>query len=296
MLTRTMLALTVFAAGMFLLAGCGSAPEKPSPSKELAPEARPQPNPQPQPGAPGNEGDVRGLRIIAAPREGEPDDFRAFSMFPGTTVALAVPYPAGGIVEVDTQSSKIAEFADDTGFDLLNAPQISKWASSGFDGLPAISPDGKRALVEVKAHAIPKTGAKSLRVAGELTMRVATEKKTFTSALVAVKEGAKIDAGPIPFTITRPQKAKNGQWTYSITLKAERNVNILSEVRFLDESGKPLETWRGGGMRSGWGDHWNVEMEYLFKQPLTNVKAELTYWMDLKDVKVPFRAQAGVGF
>ena len=76
--------------------GCGSTAQSASPAITVA---------------------AQGVRIAKPPPGGD-DALRAFNYFPGTTVALIVTDPEGGLVVFDSDTSRLKSFVDDKGKDL----------------------------------------------------------------------------------------------------------------------------------------------------------------------------------
>lgn len=241
---------------------------------------------------------AQGLRIIKAPPGGN-DKLRAFNWSPGTSVALLVTAPAGGLVSFDREASKVTAFTDDKGTDLTKseAKQKFMWDKTGFEMMPSFSDDGKQCATEVRAPGVPAAGATLLNVAGEIALQVATQKKDFAAENVALKPDTKIAAGPIPFTITKTGKPEWGgdDAAFAVTLEAKQDLHNVAEVQFFDAAGKKIEAKRGSSSRMGFMNNVTVTWEYNLKAKAETAKIVITYWMDMRQVSVPFALRLGVG-
>jgi hypothetical protein len=230
--------------------------------------------------------EARGLRIVGKGYAAEPDMTRPFNWSPGTTISALVVLPKGGLISVVDKESKLTHYADNKGTDLLKAkgkfsrPRIS---ANSFN----ISKDKKACVIEIQSPGLPAKGI--------VTFKTGSTKKTFTQKNIAVKAGTKIDAGPVKFTILKTGKPQWGNAPLSVTLKATQDISNIDKMRFLDAAGKVIKTSGGGTMTSRNFGNFNVEKNILFPAKATSFTIEITYWMDAKTVKVPFKLTTSLG-
>ena len=240
---------------------------------------------------------VQGLRIVKPSPEGQ-DAIRAFNWMPGTSVSMLVSVPQGGLIAVEDEACQLTMFLDDKRVDLRNPKgKPDRFASeAGFGGMASISEDGKYCSIEVDAPGTPTEGATRLAVAGELVLAVATEKKDFTAKGVSLKKGTKVKAGKIPFTISQVGKPDWGDDPLAVTLEAKQELGTVAQVRFIDDSGKEIESSRSSSMSMGFVGNMAVSWTYNLKKKVDSCDIVVTYWMDKKNVKVPFKQVLSLGF
>lgn len=232
-----------------------------------------------------------GLRVVAPTSEGA-GDLRAFNQFAGTTVALQVVRPSGGLISFDRDASRLEIFADDRGTNLL----VKKgFMSPGFGAWTRISDDGRVAMLEVNGGALPSSGARQIDIKGNLVFKVATEKKTFQQKKVSLTAGTKIQAGPIAFTIKEVGKPGWGDEPVQITLEAKQEVDSLFSVRFLDDAGREIKSAAASSSRMKMFNSVVVEKSYRLAEKVDSLTIELTYWMDMQTVELPLDLSASVG-
>lgn len=233
-----------------------------------------------------------GLRVVPKPYEGN-DMMRAFNAFEGTSLAILVHQPSGGLISFDSDASKIESFTDDKGKDLLKS-------SSDF-GMPALpmspdfSEDGKAVIIEVNGGQTPAKGATSLNVKGKLIFKAATQKKSYTHKDLELKADAKVNAGPIEMTIGRAGKPEWGEEPLEIVLQAKKRLDEIASIRFLDADGKEIESSPSGSMTMAFGDDVSVERSYALTKKVDKVTVEISYWTDMKDLEVPLDLTASLG-
>ena len=225
-----------------------------------------------------------GLRVVPKAYDGN-DMMRAFNAFEGTSVAILVHQPNGGLITFDSENSKIESFTDDKGKDLLK--------STGDFGMPAIpmspdiSEDGKAVIIEVNGGQTPTKGATSLNVKGKLIFKAAIRKKGYTHKDIEVKADAKVEAGPIEMTIGRAGKPEWGEEPLEIVLQAKKRLDEVASIRFLDSDGKEIESSVSGSMTMAFGDDVSVERGYALTKKVDKVTIEISYWTDMKDLEIP---------
>ncbi|MHC4251964.1 MAG: hypothetical protein ACYS9X_22830 [Planctomycetota bacterium] len=251
--------------------------------------------------------EARGVQIVGETYGEGRDILQPFNSGKGTTVALLVTLPSGGIVEFDRAASKLAGMADDAGTDLLKKKGARKsgrggmvfggmgFEESGFGMMPELSKDGKACLVEAKGPGVPRKGAGGVRVSGTMVLKVSGMKKTARQSGLALRKGAKVTAGPVPFTVSEVGKPKWGTEPLQVTLHADRDISAVAKVRFLDAGGKEIETSDGGTSRMGGMGKVSVEKAFRLARKVDSATIEITYWADMKTLEVPFDLKVSMG-
>jgi hypothetical protein len=246
-----------------------------------------------------------GLRIVRPAPDGN-EECRAFCWGPGTTVALILSSPDGGLVDLDTDASEVASYTDDQGKDLAKAEVKggSGPERARFDFMNQISKDGKLCCTEIAAPGVPTRGAKSVIVAGRVALRMAKQQKDFTAGKVVLKVGAKFTVGAVPFTITSVEKPKWGGGMFAdestkpddnllaVDLRTTQDAESVARIEFFDSEGRALNaelhtTSSLGGKAITW--------TYYLKPRVDMAKIVVWRWTDMKKVAVPFRLTVGVG-
>jgi hypothetical protein len=246
-----------------------------------------------EPAAPGVQ--ACGVRVVAP---GPEEEMRAFNWTPGVTVALLVNVPGGGVIDVEDDVSKLTVFRDDKGKDLLKSGGgEGVFERAGFGMMPQISKDGRLVLLEAQAPGCPTKGAAALRLSGEAVLRVASKTEEFAAQNVAIKPNTPIQAGPIPFTVFSVGKPDFGgeEYQLQVGLQARKEVSSVADIRFFDAAGKKLEVQRSMTSSTGDGVNATVQWLYLLKDKPDAVKVVITYWTDMRQVRIPFDLSVGLG-
>ena len=239
---------------------------------------------------------ANGLRIVDTPHAGK-DQMRAFNWFAGTTVALVAIRQNGGIIELDRESSKLTDFKDDMGRDLLTVKKLTQFSSAGFELSATISDSGDACLFEVKAPAIPAKGAKKLTVAGEVALRIGSSKTTDSVKNIALKTGSIVKAGPITLKVSKSGKPgwTVGDYVHEVVFESERDLSEIAKISFLTSDGNPIEATRTSTARSGFFGNMKVTWTYQLKKRVDAANIMVTRWTDLKTEQVPFEVSIGLG-
>jgi len=240
--------------------------------------------------------EAHGLRIVK-PAPGGDQKMRAFNWNPGTTVALLLTVPGGGLLGLDRDESRVKAVMDDKGKDLGKPDVPSKFGRNKpeFGMMPDISEDGKQCSVELTAPGLPTKGATQLKISAEAVLLVATQKKAYVAEKVALKPGAKIGAGPIPLTIKSAGKPDWGDAALSIELEANQKLDNIAEIQFFDAAGKKIDADRGGTQSMGFMDKVTVTWTYNLSRKVDVAKIVISYWTDKRAVRVPFRLALDLG-
>jgi hypothetical protein len=249
--------------------------------------------------------EVRGIRIVAdGYGKGQDGELRPFNWSKGTTLAILVTTPDSAIVEVSKDECELTKFADDKGTNLTGTKGSAQKKSFGH--FPAISPDGKACLLELAADGVPAKGATVITASGTIALRCASRKETAKQENVALKQGTKISFGPFQIEIARTGKPESPIFgfgadekqkdAWEVTLQAKQDLSGIVEVKFLDAAGNDMKAADGGTDTSRFGST-IVSSDKSFVLPAKTDSATIvvTYWADMKEVKLPFEVNAAVG-
>lgn len=235
---------------------------------------------------------VAGLRVVAPGYGEDMGQLRAFNRPKGVTLALLLLKADGGIVAFEADSSKLDKFGDDKGTDLLAG---TEGPGGGFGSWPDVSDDGKACLFEISSETLPDGEATTVSASGTVVLKCGSKKQTFKHDNAPLKKGTKVQAGKIPFEITEVGEPDWGDAEMQITLKATQDLSDVAEIKFLDAAGNEIETSGAGGSSMSWGANIVVEKNFNFPKKLDSVTVAVTYWLDLREVKVPFSLKASAG-
>jgi len=222
-------------------------------------------------------------------------ELRAFNWTPGTTIAVLVQNPGGGLLKLDRKASKLKTLADDKGTNLLKMSKASAFGAPGFGMSSDIGKDGKACMAEFVSEGIPAKGATGIIASGTMVFRCATKKKTFTHKNVALKPGSEIKAGAVVFKIMKADKPKWGKSELEVTLKTNTDISNIAAIRFLDAAGKEIPSKGAGSSTMRMGGRVTVEKGFRFKKKVAVATVAIDYWMDMKTLKVPFDLKATIG-
>ena len=241
--------------------------------------------------------EVRGMRVVSPVRESEGSQMRAFNWSAGTSVAVWVWRPEGGILGLDRDASEISAFQDDRGTDLWSGSRASKFSHSQLDMMPRISEDGSAILFEVNGQGVPRQGATTLTLRGEVRLLVASKKASFTAEDVTLKSGTEFTVGQRTIKVTKTGAPSFGDaHGFAATLRLQGDVADIAKIAFRDDQGNDLQAKRQGSYWSGSGESRINNWEYVLeKQPHGPVQVVLTSWIDLTKQAVPLDLTFGAG-
>ena len=248
---------------------------------------------------------VQGVRVAKPPPEGD-EMLRAFNTFPGTTVALAVTEPRGGLVVFDIDASRVKSLVDDKGKDLTKSdPGTKTEVPENWVFTPGwlVSKDRKHCSLEVTVPGTPSRGATTLALSGTLVFKCATEKKDFTTQNVSLHAGALVSAGAIPLTIKSAGKPRFGgdDKSTEIEFHAKQTLDAIIRMKFFDatgnrieaeEAGRGVETTPDGGSAPAIQD---ATICYRLKDAGNMAKIVVTCWTDIGAVAIPLDLKVGLG-
>lgn len=242
--------------------------------------------------------EVRGLRIVGEAYGEQDMQTRPFNWSKGTTVVVLVTLPRGGIIAFDPTASKVETFVDDKGSNMLETKSSQFHFGGGpFGSWPKISKDAKAAVIELQSKQVPAKGATKLSAKGTLVFKKATRKKTYTHKDVALKVGTKIEAGSIPFEVTKVGKPQWGsdKDRLAVTLKATQDLSKIAAVRFLDAEEKEIKSRPFGTTKSSAFGKTTIQQSYRLEQKVDAVTVAIDYWEDMEVLNLPFEVEASVG-
>jgi hypothetical protein len=227
----------------------------------------------------------------------------------GTTVSLHVSLPGRTITGFDDQQSKLTAFKDDKKTDLAKARPKPKDAGVGFNFGPGsspltaeIGPGGHSCFVDVKGPALPATGAGRISVKADLVFRCGEGEKTAEQKDVALTDGTKITAGPVPMTVkpgqgfgvNLPGQPAADQGT-TIILRTERPLAAITSVAFFDAAGQEIKSQKTGFNAAGVGENVQIETWYRLEKKVDKVGVKVTYFEKIVNLSVPVDLTVGIG-
>lgn len=235
--------------------------------------------------------EVVGLRIVAAPPKGH-DDLRAFNQTPGVTIAVLLRQPAGGLIAIETDDSKLEALRDDTGGDLL-AGDDSYFGP--FGSFPDISDDQTLAMFEIAGPGLPAANARSITAKGVLKVKQASKSAKARTENVSLAPETKFEVGGYSFVITEVGKSEWSEAKLSLTLQTKQDINAVRAVRFFDADGAEIEADIEGSSSMRFGGDATYEVGYGLAKKVANATIEIDVWQDLKTVDLPFEISSGIG-
>lgn len=234
---------------------------------------------------------ILGVRVaVPVPDE---EELKPFNFNSGTTIAVRVDYPGGGLIEIDRDKSKLQAFIDDKGTNLLEGED--RFGRTGIGSFPTINSAGDAAMIEVSGPSLPAVDATKVIAKGKLVVRAATKKKTFEQKNVVLKVGGQIKAGDVAFEVKKFGKSDWEEDKNEIEIETKDDVSAIADVRFLDAAGKDLEIDRNGSMSFGFAGNRTTTWTYTLPKGVKTVTVEIDYWLDMKDVELSFGVATGLG-
>lgn len=238
-----------------------------------------------------------GLRLVA-PATPHPVLRPPFDATPGTTVALLLHAPAGGMVKIDKLNSALTTFADDKGNDLTHRPAGSPADQAGVVGLnihAEITPDGKYCALEARAPALPATDATHIKLEGQITVIAGSKQAETEVKNVALRDGSKFTVGALELTIDETGKPEEGLEPFGLTVRAFGAMDNIATVRFFKADGTEIMARRNNvTSTAALGAH-TEKWYYRFAERADVATLRVGVWTDLQKIKVPFKIQTGLG-
>lgn len=251
---------------------------------------------------------VCGVRVVGAGYENEDELLRAFRWRKGTTVALLVTVPEGGLISVNRDETKVTRMADDRGTDLTvsskgitREPQVSRGAQ--------VSADGKACVIEINGQEAPASGATCIALAGTISLKCGSKKEAGRQEKVELKPGAEFSVGGMSFTVAKagiapkpfelPKEDERSTDTppaFEVALQTRQDWADIASVTFLDAAGKDLGAKPGPIASATAGGRVVAAMRsFILPQQVDSATIVVACWEEFKDIEVPFDLKATVG-
>jgi hypothetical protein len=233
---------------------------------------------------------VVGLQVAAR----VPSDdmmMQPFNSSGGVALSVLVRSTAKTIVAFDDDASALNVLQDERGTNLLVEAPNSFQPPFGF---PQIGTDGKAALFELRGNGVPSEGSTRIRAQGTAVLKVGTVQESARQVNVPLKKGTKITAGPVPFTIKDVTDGGSFGSEMTVTLAADQRLDAISEIRFEDASGTPIETEGAGMFTTTMMGRVSVEKQIGFAKKTDSATMVVTYWKGLETVRVPLKLDVGL--
>lgn len=213
------------------------------------------------------------------------------SASPGTTIAILIESPKGGLISILPDKSKLDLFADDKGTNLLGEKKFG----TGIASFPRLAKDGKAGLVDITGKVLPASGATSIQAKGTITLGIATQKKKTKSKPFAVKQGTTTKIGDVNFLIKKAGKPSYGKEPLEITFETKDDVTAVAGYLFEDAAGKEIKMRKAGSSRSGFNKSYTTTMSFAFEKEVKELVLVMDAWQDKKEVPYKFDVSIGIG-
>ncbi len=251
---------------------------------------------------------VCGVRVVGVGYENEDELLRAFRWRKGTTVALLVTVPEGGLISVNRDETKVTRMADDRGTDLTvsskglaREAQVSRGAQ--------VSDDGKACVLEINGQESPAAGATSIALAGTISLKCGSKKEIGRREKVDLKPGAEFSVGGMSFTIAKAgvapkpfelpkddERVTDTPPAFEVALQTRQDWSEIASVTFLDAAGKDLGAKPGPIASATAGGRVVAAMRsFILPQQADTATVVVACWEEFKDIEVPFDLKATVG-
>ncbi len=236
--------------------------------------------------------EVKGVRIVSDGYGTDIDGLKPFNQFKGTSIACLVTLPNGGIIKFDEDNSRVDEFIDNLGTNLLN-DQIP--IGSGIGMMHQVSSDRKAVMFEINGLNLPNKQAASIKTNGYVSLKTANSKKKYKVDGVALKVGTKLDVAGIHLEVSKLGKPMWGDGVVSIEFSSKKDMSKIAGIKFYDTKGVLIKSSSGGSGIQTMDKVKTYERSYtLYKRP-DFLNLSIICWDDMKTVKVPFDINTSVG-
>lgn len=207
--------------------------------------------------------------------------------FSKVRLAIVVDNPDGGIIGFDAESSKVTRFADDTGKSLLDP--ASPFGPFAYGD--RIVQDGRRIALELESPVAPAQGAESVTASGTIDIRIAHEKRTYTSQPTPLDEGQVAKCGPMKMTI---KSFGSSSWNdeFELRVVTETSLAAITEITAILGDGRRVAL----SQRSTMSFNGTTDVTLACDTDLGEApKIEIEAWHGAKVRRVPFTIEASVG-
>lgn len=251
---------------------------------------------------------VCGVRVVGAGYENGDEIMRAFRWRKGTTVALLVTVPEGGLISVNRDETKVTKMTDDRGTDLtVSSKGITREAQASRR--IQVSADGKSCIVEISGQEAPAAGATCIAVAGTISLKCGSKKEIGRQEKVDLKPGTEFSVGGMSFTVSRAgnvprafelprsdEAAPEALPVFEVALQTKQDWSEIASVTFLDAAGKDLGATPGAiSAATAGGRVLTAIKSFTLPQATDTATIVVTCWEEFKDIEVPFDVKATVG-
>ena len=251
---------------------------------------------------------VCGVRVVGEGYENDDELLRAFRWRKGTTVALLVTVPEGGLIAVNRDETKVAKMTDDRGTDLTvsskgitREAQVSKGAQ--------VSADAKVCIIEINGQEVPAVGAACIAVAGTISLKCGSKKEAGRQEKVDLKPGTEFSVGGMSFTVSKAGNAPKAfelpkpdeaitetPPAFEVALQTRQDWSEIASVTFLDAAGKDLGAKPGAvASATAGGRVVTAVKSFILPQQADTATIVVTCWEEFKDIEVPFNIKTTVG-
>jgi len=251
---------------------------------------------------------VCGVRVVGAGYENDDEVLRAFRWRKGTTVALLVTVPEGGLIAVNRDETKVAKMTDDRGTDLtVSLKGITREAqvSRGTQ----VSADARTCIIEISGQEVPAADATCIAVAGTISLKCGGKKEIGRQEKVNLKPGTEFSVGGMSFTVSRAgnvprafelpksdEAVPEALPVFEVALQTKQDWSEIASVTFLDAAGKDLGAKPGAiSAATAGGRVVTAIKSFILPQAVDTATVVVTCWEEFKDIEVPFDVKATVG-
>lgn len=220
-------------------------------------------------------------------------ELQPFNTWEGTSVALLIKAEGVQVTGMDS-SSRVKEFGDDTGADLFTGSG-DMGRQTGFGNSQQVAKDASAIMLEVETPKAAAKGAKTAHVEGKVVLHTWTGSEP-KKADVEYKEGAKVTAGPISFEIEKVADSGWDEMPMQLTFKSKKSFEGVAGWKFLDEGGAELKSSLSGTWSTGSGSELSYEYVINVGKKLQKGSIVVECRKDPKNMTVPFKIDATLGF
>lgn len=236
--------------------------------------------------------EVKGVKIISDGYGTDIDGLKPFNQFKGTSIACLVTLPNGGIIKFDQDNSRINEFIDNLGTNLIN-DQIP--IGSGIGMMHQVSSDRKAVMFEINGLNLPNNKATSIKAKGYVSLKTANHKKQYKIDGVAIKIGTKFNIAGIHLEISKIGKPKWGDGVVTIEFNSKYDMSKIAGIKFYDTKSVLIKSSSGGSGIQTMDKIKTYERSYTLHKQHDFLNLSITCWDDMKTIKVPFDINTSIG-
>ena len=211
----------------------------------------------------------------------------------GTRLQMSISLPGRTFIGEARDECKFGKFTDDKGTELFaplgHVPETDDWL--GTFG-PKFSSDGKLCGLQIEAPGLPAKDATKLQFAGTLVLRCGLMPKSIEQKNIALKKGAKITVGPVPFEIVNAKVEGNDT---KVELKANKTLERIIKIAFFNAQGKEIKSDREGYESGSIFGSYTINQYFVLSGKPTVINVKISYFDKVENVTVPVNVEAGLG-